>query len=212
MVLCVGSLAYAAAVLTFMVVYGQPESAAAGGVPTLGDRVAHYQANQQAAHAMWLLEAVAVLSLAVSGFVLMGRAAPPSAGSAPRRLAWATVGAGAVFLALMYPIMLGGYPAALETDSPLSHFAVVNGVAQSIFQMGNCVIFIGFAVAFASEGPPHGVLSRAVAIAGQIVFLSALVAGIAMVLGFEFLQWAAPVGLLAFLLAGYLGGAIARRS
>lgn len=211
MVLCVGSLAYAAAVLAFMVVYGQPESAVAGGVPTLGDRVAHYQANQQAAHAMWLLEAVAVLSLAVSGFVLMGRVAP-SAGSAPRRLAWATVGAGAVFLALMYPIMLGGYPAALETDSPLGHFAVVNSLAQSIFQMGNCVIFIGFAAAFASEGPPHGVLSRAVAIAGQIVFLSALLAGIAMILGFQFLQWAAPVGLLAFLLAGYLGGAIARRS
>jgi hypothetical protein len=209
-VLCLGSIAYAASVLSFMVVYGQPESAAAGGVPTLGDRVAHYQANQDAAHAMWLLETVAVLSLAVAGFVLMGRVAP-SAGWAPRRFAWATVGAGAVFLALMYPIMLGGYPAAVETDASLGHFAVVNSIAQSIFQIGNCVIFIGLAAAFASEGPPHGVLSRPVAIAGQIAFLLALVAGIAMIVGIQFLQAVAPIGLLAFLLASYLGWVIARR-
>jgi hypothetical protein len=209
-VLCLGSLLYASAVLVFMLAYGQPESSVAGSDPTIADRVAHYQSHWQLAHAMWSLELIAVFSLAVSGFVLMGRIAP-SQGLVPRRLSWATVAAGATFLVVMYPVMLGGYPAAVATRE-LGLFAVVNGVAQLIFLTGNSVIFVGFAAAFASEGPPHGALSRQVAVAGQIAFLIALIAGLAMLAGIGLLQMAAPVGLLAFLLASYLGWAIARHA
>jgi hypothetical protein len=192
-----------------MLAYGQPESSVVGSDPTIADRLAHYQSHQQVAHAMWSLEVIAVFAIAVSGFALMGRVAP-SQGLVPRRLSWATVGVGATFLVAMYPVMLGGYPAAVATGE-LDLFAVVNGVAQLIFLTGNSVIFVGFAAGFAAEGPPNGVLSRPLAIVGQVAFLIALIAGLAMLAGIEFLQMAAPVGLLAFLLASYLGWAIARR-
>lgn len=209
--LCLGSLAYAVAVVAFTLMYGQPKSAVAGAVPTVADRATHYLDRQSTAHAMWLLEVAAVILLAISGLMLMSRAAS-SVGWAPRRFAWASVSTGSIILVLMYPLMLGGYPVAADADASLSVFAVLSGIAEFIFYIGNCVLFLGLAAAFASEAPPEGALSRGVALAGQFLFFIAFVAGIAMLGGIRSLQAVAPVALLAFLFASYLGYAIARRS
>lgn len=209
--LCLGSLAYAAAVVAFTLSYGQPSGAVAGAAPTIADRAAHYLDRQSTAHAMWLLEAAAVILLVISGLMLMGRATS-SVGWAPRRFAWACVSAGSMILVLMYPLMLGGYPVAAAAATSLSLFAVLSGIAEFIFYIGNCVLFLGLAAAFASEAPPAGALSRGVALAGQFLFFIAFAAGIAMLAGIRSLQAVAPVALLAFLFASYLGFVIARRS
>lgn len=205
--LALGALAYTVAIVAFVVVYGQPGGT--GGEVSLADRAAHYLSRQRAAHVIWSIEILAALALSIAGFVLLPRA---SAGGRrfPARLAWATLGVGSVFLATMYPVMLGGYPAAASSGS-LDLFDALNRVATFVFNLGNVVVFAGLAGAFASEAGPGGAVPKGLALTGAAVCALGAVGGLGMLAGVGAMSAAAPVGLVGFVLAGYLGLSIWRK-
>lgn len=207
--LALGAFAYAAAVVAFVVAYGQPEGTGPGGEATLVDRVAHYGSRQQVAHALWLIETLAALAMSIAGFVLLSRGSAPGV-RIPARAAWATLGVGALLLSTMYPVMLGGYPAAASGDD-LALFGVLNGIATFVFNLGNVVVFLGLAGAFASEAAPGGVLPKGLAVAGAAVCALGAVVGLGMLAGVGAMAAAAPVGLIGFVLTAYLGLSIWRR-
>lgn len=204
--LALGALAFVVAIVAFVVVYGQPEGT--GGEVTLADRVAHYLSRQRAARVMWSVETLAAVALAVAAVALLPRR--PARGRVPARLAWATVGVGALFLTTMYPVMIGGYPAAAAAgDLPL--FDALNRIATFVFDLGNVVVFLGLAGAFVSEAGPGGVVPRGLALTGAAVCALGAVVGLGMLAGVEALAAAAPIALLGFVLAAYLGLSIWRR-
>ena len=207
--LALGALAYAAAVVAFVVAYGQPEGTGPGGDATLADRVAHYQSRQQVAHALWLIETLAALAISIAGFVLLPRGSAPSS-RVPVRTAWATLGVGALLLSTMYPLMLGGYPVAASGDD-LALFGVLNGIATFIFNLGNVVVFLGLAGAFAAEVAPDGVVPKGLAVAGAVACALDAIAGLGMLAGVGAMAAAAPVALVGFVLTAYLGLSIWRR-
>jgi hypothetical protein len=210
-VLALGTLCYAVAVVAYVVLYGQPDGTGAGGVVTLEDRVFHFQARWRLARALWLVEMVAALLIAIAGVVLHNRQSTFRSWLSPR-LAWTTVGVGGVLLSLMYAFMLGGYPnAATVFDTEPGLFAVLNGIATFLFNVGNAVVFLGFAGAFATEVAPAGVLPKGLAAAGVAFCLLGSVVALGMLMGIGALSAAAPLGLLVFMLTAYLGFAIWRR-
>jgi hypothetical protein len=200
--LSLGTLAYAVAVVLFVIVYGQPEGTGPSGDATLADRVAHYQRRQAIAHAMWFVETLAAMLIAIAGFVLQHRK-PVRAALSPR-VAWATVSVGAVLLALMYPIMLGGYPAAASSEE-LALFDALNGIATFLFHVGNVVVGFGLAGAFFTEAAPEGVVPRWLALIGVTLFLISAIAALGLLAGVGALENVAPLALVGFLLAAYLG-------
>jgi hypothetical protein len=208
--LALGALAYAVAVVAFVVAYGQPAGTGPGGEVTLADRATHYGSRQQVAHLLWLLETLAALVMSVAGFVLLSRDSPPGV-RFPSRVAWATLGVGAFLLSTMYPLMLGGFPAAIAADD-LALFGALNGIATFVFNLGSVVAFLGLAGAFASEAAPGGVVARNLAWAGAIVCALGAFVGAGMLAGVGALAAAAPVGLVGFLLSAYLGLSIWRRA
>lgn len=206
-----GALAYAVAVVVYVVLYGQPSGSDATLEVRLADRVAHYQERRNLAHALWLVELVAALLVAIAGFVLHQRKASAGSLISPR-VSWVTVGVGAIFLSLMYAFMLGGYPsaAAAFNDEP-GLFAAVNGVATFLFNLGNTVVFLGLAGAFAAESSSSQVVSTSVGKMGVVVCLLSAVVALGMLLGLNALSAAAPLGLVVFLLTGYFGFQIWRQ-
>lgn len=210
--LALGSLTYTIAVVLFVLVYGRPDGTGPDGEATLSDRVAHYQGRQQVAHMMWFVETLAAVLIAVAGFILLHRV-PAVKTWLPSRVGWATVGVGAVLLSLMYPFMLGGYPAAAAAASNegLGLFDALNNIATFLFHIGNAVVFSGFAGAFLSEAAPGGVIARGLALGGMTVCLLGTVTASAMIAGVGAMAFAAPLGFIGFLLAAYLGVAIWRK-
>ncbi len=209
--LAAGTLCYAVTVVAYVVLYGQPDGTGAGGAVTLADRVSHLQARWRLAQVLWLVEMVAALLIAIAGFVLHNRQSTARSSLSPG-LAWTTVGVGAMLLSLMYAFMLGGYRgAATAYDTEPGLFAALNGIATFLFNVGNAIVFLGFAGAFATEATSTGVVSRGLASAGvAFCLLSALVA-LGMLMGIGVLSAAAPLGLVVFLLTSYLGFALWRR-
>jgi hypothetical protein len=211
-VLALGTLCYAVAVVAFVILYGQPDGTGAGGAVTLEDRVSHFQTRWRLAVVLWLVEMVAALLIAIAGFVLHNRLTTSRSWLSPR-LAWTTVGVGAMLLLLMYAFMLGGYPSAATVfDAEPGLFAVLNGIATFLFNVGNAVVFLGFAGAFATEATPQGVVAKGLAAFGVAVCLLSTVVAIGMLIGIGTLSAAAPLGLVVFLLTAYLGFAIWRYS
>lgn len=203
--LSLGALGYAVAVVVYVVLYGQPSASDPTSAVSLADRVAHYQEQQSLAHALWLVELVAALLVALAGLVLHHRRADPNSLISPR-LAWVTVGVGAVILSFMYAFMLGGYPSAVAAfnDEP-GLFGALNGIATFLFNLGNTVVFLGLAGAFAAESRPSRVMSSAVGKVGIVLCLLSAIVAFGMLLGLGALSAAAPLGLVVFLLTGYLG-------
>jgi len=208
--LALGFIAYALAVLLYVGIYGQPEGTGAEGVITLADRVSHLDSNWVLARAMWLTETVAAILIAIAGFVLQHRSHNgPSWISG--RCVWVTVGVGGVLLFSMYPVMLGGYPEAARVfESEPGLFAVLNSIANFIFQVGNAVVFCGLAGVFLLESVPTGPLPRPLGITGAVVSLLGAAGALGLLLGIGAMNVLAPVGLAAFLLGGYLGIALYR--
>jgi len=125
-------------------------------------------------------------------------------------VAWATVSVGAVLLALMYSIMLGGYPAAASSEA-LALFDALNGIATFLFHVGNVVVGFGLAGAFLTEAAPEGVVPRWIALIGATLFLISAIAALGLLAGVGSLENVAPLALVGFLLAAYLGFSIWRK-
>lgn len=208
--LAIGALGYAVAVVAYVVLYGQPDGTGEAGAVTMPDRVSHHRDRWRVAQILWFVEMLAALLIAAGALVLRDRVSVRSV--AWSSLAWTTVGIGAILLALMYPIMLGGYPhAAAAFDTEPALFGVLNGIAAFLFNAGNAIVFAGFAAVFAAEMRAAAV-PKAFATAGvALSLLSALVA-VGSLIGVVALIAAAPLGLVAFALIAYLGFTIAKRT
>lgn len=206
-----GMVAYCVAIVLFVAVYGRPAGSGAGGAVTLGDRVAHYLSRQSIAHTMWRIETLATVLVAIGAISLADRAASEASARNSATSAWTAVGVGAVLLSLMYPVMLGGYPAAADTGDTLL-FETLNSIATFQFELGNTVIFLGLAGVFLAERRPAGVLPSWLGSVGALVSLLAGGIGLLAVSGVEFVpaEAGAPLGLLAFLLAAWMGYALSR--
>lgn len=208
--LAAGSLAYLVTIILYVVVYGRPEGTGPEGAITLGDKAAYLQANWILAKSMWLVEFLATVTLAIAGFMLRDRRHEATA-LVPGKLAWTIVGVAALSLLPMYALMLGGYPTAAEVvASQPQLFGVLDEITLFIFHAGNALLFIGFAAAFHAESRA-ATLPAWLGISGMLLALVAAISAIALLLGVNGLAFLAPLGLLAFLLVGCLGIAIARQ-
>ena len=208
--LCAGSALLALAIIGYVFIYGQPEATSPDGVITLDDRVSHLQTNWNFAQAMWQIETVAVVLLAVAGFVLQHQNWNPGDKTSPR-FAWPLMATGAIFLFMLYPIMLGGYPEAMrvyETEPGL--MAVLNSIAYFIFYFGSAVMFLGLAAAFALGPESNGGMPSWRATTGVILCVVGFIGMIGALFGYPKLLMLAPSGVLAYLLASYLGFSIWR--
>jgi len=208
--LCVGSALLALAIIGYVFIYGQPDATSPDGVITLDDRVSHLQTNWNFAQAMWRIEIVAVVLLAVAGFVLQNQHWNPGDKTSPR-FAWLLMAVGAIFLLMLYPLMLGGYPEGMrvyETEPGL--MAVLNSIAYFVFYFGSAVMFLGLAAAFALGPDSNGGMPSWLTTTGVILCVVGFVGMIGALFGFPKLMKLAPSGVLAYLLASYLGFSIWR--
>ena len=208
--LAAGSVGYLVTIILYVAVYGRPEGTGPEGVITLGDKAAHMLANWSMVKTMWLAEFLATVMLAIAAFMLSDRRYGTKA-LVPGRFAWTLVGVAALSLLPMYALMLGGYPVAAEvvTSQP-QLFGMVDEITLFIFHAGNALLFAGFAAAFHAESR-GGTLPGWLGMTGVLLALVAAVSAVALLLGAKGLAFLAPLGLLSFLLVGYLGFAIARR-
>ncbi len=205
-----GAAIYGLAIVAYVLLYGQPDATIPGGIVTLDDRVNHLEANWKIAEAMWWFETVAVLLLAFAGFTLQHQECKQH-DKVPPRIAWLTVAIGSVFLFMMYPLMLGGYPEAIGFfDSEPGLMAVLNSVAIFIFYVGNAVLFLGLGMAFTLGSTTTGGMRSWVTTTGAVLCLVGLVGMIGGLFGVGAMIVLAPFGLLATLLASYLGYSIWR--
>ena len=208
--LCIGSVLLALAIIGYVFIYGQPEASGADGVITLDDRVSHLQTNWLFAQSMWRIESVAIVLLAVAGFVLQHQNLNPGDRSSPR-FAWSLMATGAVFLFMLYPLMLSGYPEALrnyETEPGL--MAVLNSIAYFVFYFGSATMFLGLAMVFALGRESNGGIPSWLAIMGIIVSFLGFAGMVGSLFGYSKIMTLAPFGVLAYLIASYLGFSIWR--
>jgi hypothetical protein len=109
--------------------------------------------------------------------------------------------------------MLAGYPEAMKYfDDEPGLMAVLNEVAVFIFHVANFVLMIGLAAGFATEGSQGHTLSIWLKRLGVGVCLLAAFGFVGMAAGSSAIEVLAPVGVLAFVLSGFLGLSIYRRS
>ena len=206
----IGAAIYGFAIVAYVLLYGQPDAANPDGIVTLSDRVRHLEANWNIAEAMWWFETVAVLLLAFGSFILQHQACDQH-NKVPPRIAWLTVAIGSIFLFMMYPLMLGGYPEAIgffENEPGL--MAVLNSVAFFIFYVGNAVLFLGLGMAFTLGSTTTGGMRSWVTTTGAVLCLVGLVGMIGGLFGIGAMMVLAPFGVIATILSSYLGYSIWR--
>lgn len=208
----VGAAVYGLAIIAYVVLYGQPEAMNIDGIVTLDDRVRHLEANWKIAEAMWWFETVAVLLLGFAGFMLQHQKCNHQ-NIVPPRSAWLTVSIGSIFLFMMYPLMLAGYPEAIGyfEDEP-GLMAVLNSVAFFVFYVGNAVLFLGLGMAFTLGSTSTGGMRSWLTKTGSVLCLVGLVGMIGGLFGIGAMTVLAPFGVMATLLASYLGYSIWRAS
>jgi hypothetical protein len=206
----IGAAIYGLAIVAYVLLYGQPDATNPDGIVTLNDRVRHLEANWNIAEAIWWFEIVAILLLAFGSFILQHQECDQH-DKVPPRIAWLTVAIGSIFLFMMYPLMLGGYPEAMgffENEPGL--MAVLNSVAFFIFYVGNAVLFLGLGLAFTLGSTATGGMRSWVTTTGAVLCLVGLVGMIGGLLGVSVMTVLAPFGLIATLLSSYLGYSIWR--
>jgi hypothetical protein len=119
---------------------------------------------------------------------------------------------GALTLALMCAVMLGGYPAAAAAfEAVPALFEMLNEVAISLFALGSVVLYLGLGGAFVAEGASDGVLARWVARIGAAACCGMSVLSVLLLMGtlsYGELLLGIPLALLGFALTTYLGGVI----
>ena len=207
--LAAGSFLFVISIVAYVALYGTAVATGPEGELTLPDRAGHYLRLQQVAHVSWMIEAAAAIAFAVGGLTLMGS----SRGGVrwlSARSAWATVAVGGLILVPMYPLMLGGYPLAASADT-LTLFGALNGIATWIFNLGNFILFAGLTAAFIIEGDTGVSISSRMASIGALLSGIASLAALGMLAGIDAMAAAAPVGLIAFIAAGWMGIVIWRR-
>ncbi len=208
--LCVGSVLLALAIIGYVFIYGQPDASGADGVITLDDRVSHLRTNWDFAQAMWRIETVAIVLLAVAGFVLQHQKWSPGDRTSPR-FAFSLMAVGAVFLFMLYPLMLGGYPEALRNyETEPGVMAVLNSIAYFVFYFGSATMFAGLAMVFALGRDSNGGMPFWLTMTGIIVCCLGFAGMVGSLFGYSKIMTLAPFGVLAYLLASYLGFSIWR--
>lgn len=210
--LALGAMGYTIAVILYVAVYGQAEGTGADGAITMPDRVIHLKANLRFVQAMWWIETAAAILMAVAGFLLVHRNSEAKTWLTPQA-AWSVTGVGGILLFMMYPVMLAGYPEALKYfSSEPGLMAVLHRVATFIFYVANLVLFVGLAGGFHLEQEPDGVLPNWFARLGVAICLIGALGFCAMIAGANIMNLFAPIGLLIFVLASFLGIAIWREA
>jgi len=208
--LFVGSVLLALAIIGYVFIYGQPDASGADGVITLDDRVSHLRTNWDFAQAMWRIETVAIVLLAVAGFVLQHQKWSPGDRTSPR-FAFSLMAVGAVFLFMLYPLMLGGYPEALRNyETEPGVMAVLNSIAYFVFYFGSATMFAGLAMVFALGRDSNGGMPFWLTMTGIIVCCLGFAGMVGSLFGYSKIMTLAPFGVLAYLLASYLGFSIWR--
>ena len=206
----VGSVLLSAAIIAYVIIYGQPEAADPAVGVTLADRVLHLRSNWDFAQTMWRVEILGIALLVVAGFILQHQQNHQGNRVSPR-VAWPLLSTGAGFLFLMHPLMLGGYPEALKAfESEPGLMAMLNGLAWFIFYFGTAVLFLGFAAVFALGPESNGGIPSWLGTTGVTLSLIGFVGMTAGLFGYSTMMILSPFGLLANLLAGYLGYSIWR--
>lgn len=172
------------------------------GAPGPGDvlaRVAYYDANYPDLARGWHFEIVAMACLGAGALMRL---------NTPGKGGWALAAMGVAAVFPMYPMMIGGYPAAFDAaqDSTVA-YDVVNTIVVEVFHAGNMLACFGLALGLWLERGAPG--QRA---PGWVLILGAVSNGIAG-LGFLALHAGAklemamigPFGLIAFLALAIFG-------
>ena len=109
----------------------------------------------------WLFESLAIAFIATAGLIFMERKS---------RAGWALAAVGAMVTMLMYPVMLGGYTAALNgLEIDVQMFAVLRGIASVVFYIGQGLMMFGFAmVLFLEISVPDRILPTWLFVLGVI--------------------------------------------
>ena len=105
--------------------------------------------------------------------------------------------------------MLGGYPEALrnyETEPGL--MAVLNSIAYFVFYFGSATMFAGLAMVFALGRDSNGGMPSWLAMTGIIVCFLGFAGMVGSLFAYSKIMTLAPFGVLAYLIASYLGFSI----
>lgn len=193
---------------------------AAAGVDDAGavvNRAAHLLEKQTAHRAIWVVEAIGAIGMAIAGLGLLRTTA-----SGHRRavVGWSAVTIGATVYVAMYGVMLGTYwpAAAAAGDDPAILASAITG-AMALFFLANLTFNAGFALTFmAQAGDERRVLPKVLAWAGVIVSILACAASVAGLLAEPTVSAVQSLDVMAifaighFLLIGWLGLRLAYRS
>jgi hypothetical protein len=118
---------------------------------------------------------------------------------------------GSVFLFMLYPLMLSGYPEAMRIyATEPGVMAVLNSIANFVFYFGSAVMFLGLAMVFALGPASNGGVPSWLATTGIILCLVGFIGMIGGLFDYPKIMMLAPSGVLAYLLASYLGFSIWR--
>lgn len=206
----IGSVMVAAAIVAYIVIYGQPTASDPALGVTLADRVSHLRANWDFARLMWSIEIIGAVLMLVAGTILQHQTSTTDDGISPK-VAWPCVAVGAGLLFPLYPLMLAGYPEAARLfSSEPGLMAVLNDLAWFLFYFGTTALFLGLALAFALGSDANGGLPGWLRKSGVMLGLIGAIGSASGLFGLSMMMVLSPFGLLANLLAGYLGFSIWR--
>jgi len=107
--------------------------------------------------------------------------------------------------------MLSGYPEALrnyETEPGL--MAVLNSIAYFVFYVGSATMFLGLATVFALGRESNGGLPSWLSMTAVIICILGFSGMVGSLFGYSKIMKLAPFGVLAYLIASYLGFSIWR--
>ncbi|MEM6856438.1 MAG: hypothetical protein AAF559_01080 [Pseudomonadota bacterium] len=129
-----------AASLLFIIIEYIVLSSGAPGFDQLQDRAVFYLERYPSLARGWHFEFVAMSLVGAGALMRLG---------SPGKGGWALTAIGIAGVLPMYPLMIGGYPPALEAaqDSVLA-YKILNEIAWEIFVAGNMILNLGLALAF----------------------------------------------------------------